>query len=73
MIKARRKNDLSLQNRFFRRRNNLSPYISLEQLAMFAPRRSQKILRKRRIRLQATYSTVTKILHNYVNLFDKLH
>lgn len=33
----------------------------------------RKFLRKRRIRLQATYSTVTKILHNYVNLFDKLH
>ena len=35
---------ISPHNRFFERRNNLSPYISFQQLAIFAPWRSQKFL-----------------------------
>ena len=44
MMKQRETAMPYLQNGFFGSRHNLSPYIPLQQLAMFAPWRSQKSL-----------------------------
>ena len=48
--KLQRKLLILLENRFFfGRRNNLSPYISFEQLAMLAPWQSHKSLRNHKL------------------------
>ena len=48
MTKLRRKSHNLSQNRFFGRQNNLSPYVPLKRVTVFAPWRSQNSLCKRK-------------------------
>ena len=56
---------ISHQNRFFGRRNNLSPYISFWRVAMFAPWRSQKSLRKHKDPVTANSSRDGRLFPNH--------